>query len=142
MTRREFIQYLYEEKLKEELENAPLKRLVLKDKVIWCAEPGNTKVSDSFDHRRYEMVYVPRSVSALLFCPLSRSPAREPWNHRRAGFRHTTVTHVIFLSYMKTDGESLGRMGYINQAFTDPGKRQDRVVELGVSKHRTEADRV
>ena len=31
MTRREFIQYLYEEKLKEELENAPLKRLVLKD---------------------------------------------------------------------------------------------------------------
>ena len=27
------------EKLKEELENAPLKRPVLKDKVIWYAEP-------------------------------------------------------------------------------------------------------
>ena len=83
MTRREFIQYLYEEKLKEELENAPLKRLVLKDKVIWYAEPGNTKAFDSFDRRRYEMVRVPRSLFVFLLCltlliPLSSSFAMEP----------------------------------------------------------------
>ena len=34
MTRQEFIQCLYGERLKEQLENAPLKRLVLEDKVI------------------------------------------------------------------------------------------------------------
>ena len=56
MTRGEYVQFLYEEKLKDELENAPLTRLVLKDKVIWYAEPGNAKAFDSFDCRRYEMM--------------------------------------------------------------------------------------
>jgi hypothetical protein len=70
MMRREFIQYLYEEKLKEELENAPLKRLVLKDKVIWYAEPGNAKASDSFDRRRYEMVCAPLRFAV---CPAACS---------------------------------------------------------------------
>jgi len=65
MTRGEFIQYLYEEKLKEELENAPSKRLVLKDKIIWYAEPGSAKASDSFDRQRYEMVCVPCSLLVL-----------------------------------------------------------------------------
>ena len=83
MTRREFIQYLYEEKLNEELRNAPLKRLVLKDKVVWYADPGNAKAVDSFDRGCYEMVRVPRSASVLLFCPpllilLSSSFAIEP----------------------------------------------------------------
>jgi hypothetical protein len=27
-------------------------------------------------------------------------------------FDYTTVTHVIFPSYMKSDGQALGRMGY------------------------------
>ena len=92
MTRREFIQYLYEEKLKEELENAPVKSLVLKDKIIWYAEPGNAKASDSFDRRRYEMVCVPLSAPPSVFrvivCPAlysSCSPARSPWSHRCAG---------------------------------------------------------
>ena len=56
MTRGEYVQYLYEEKLKEELEDAPLTRLVLKDKVIWYSEPGNVKAFDSVDCRRYERV--------------------------------------------------------------------------------------
>ena len=43
------IQGLYEEKLKEQLGNAPLKTLVPKDKVIWYAEPGNVKTSNSFN---------------------------------------------------------------------------------------------
>ena len=96
MTRHDFIQYLYEEKLKEELlENAPLKKLVLKDKVIWYAEPGNAKAFDSFDRRRYEMVCVPRFVfhvpcSVLLFARPPAlcspcSPARPQWGHRCAG---------------------------------------------------------
>lgn len=70
MTRCEFIQYLYEEKLKEELETAPPKQLILKDKVIWYAEPGSAKASDSFDRKRYEMVCV-------LCCCLD-SPAYSP----------------------------------------------------------------
>ena len=143
MTRREFIQYLYEEKLKEELENAPLKTLVLKDKVIWYAEPGNAKASDSFDRRRYEMVCpcVPRSVSVWLFARpcLSCSPARSPWSHRRAGFRphNSYPCHIPDLHEERRT--EVGTNG-IRQAFADPGKCQDRVVELGVSKHRIEAD--
>ena len=87
MTRREFIQYLYEEKLKEELKSMPLKRLILKDKFIWYAEPGNAQAVDSFDRRRYEMVRAPRSASTLLFCPaplilLSSSFAIEPPSSR------------------------------------------------------------
>ena len=31
-------------------------------------------------------------------------------------FDHITVTHVIFPSYMKSDGQKLGRMGYINHS--------------------------
>lgn len=81
MTRREFIQYLYEEKLREELENASPKGLVLEDKVIWYAEPGSAKASDSFDRRRYEMVRVPCCCLAPTLIPL---PARPPWGHRRA----------------------------------------------------------
>ena len=84
MTRREFIQYLYEEKLREELENAPPKRLVLKDKVIWYAEPGSAKASDSFDRRRYEMV---RSSCRCLALSLILLPAYSPRSHRRARLR-------------------------------------------------------
>ena len=53
MMRRDSIQYLHKERLEEELVNAPLKRLILKDKVIWYAEPGNAKASDSPDRRCY-----------------------------------------------------------------------------------------
>ena len=119
MTRREFIQYLYEEKLKEELKNTPLKRLVLKDRVIWYAEPGNAKAVDSFDHRCYEMVRVPRfaSVLLLLFCPpllilLSSSFAIEPPSSRISTTQQSP--HIILPGYMKSDGQRLGRIGYIN----------------------------
>ena len=40
MMRRDFIQCLHKEKLREKLENAPLKRPALKDKVIYYVEPG------------------------------------------------------------------------------------------------------
>ena len=140
MKRREFIQYLYEEKLKEELENTPLKRLVLKDKVIWYAEPGDAKAFDSFDRRRYEMVRVVPYLCCCFARPcLSCSPARSPWSHRRPGFRpynsypcHIPELHEERGTEVRTNG--------IYQAFADPGKRQDRVVELGVSKHRIESD--
>ena len=58
MTRRKFIQYSYEVLLKEDLADPPPKRLVLKDKIIWYAKPGTAKASDSFDSKRYEMVFV------------------------------------------------------------------------------------
>ena len=87
MTRREFIQYLYEEKLNEELENVPLKRLVLKDKVIWYAEPGNAKAVDSFDRGCYEMVRVPRLCCCFTRPCLSCSPAHSPSSRRRPGLR-------------------------------------------------------
>jgi hypothetical protein len=67
MTRREFIQYLHEEKLKEELGSAPTKKLVLKDKVIWYAEPGDAKASDSFDRQRYEMVCFVQQFGSLAY---------------------------------------------------------------------------
>ncbi len=121
MTRREFIQYLYEEKLKDELENAPLKRLVLKEKVIWYAEPGNAKASDSFDRRRYEMVcvFVFRVRCPCCCLPTLAYPALQLVRHGATvvpDFDHTTVTHVIFPSYMKSDGQRLGRMGYIKHS--------------------------
>ena len=53
MMRRVFIQCLHKEKLKEKLENTPLKRPVLKDKVIYYVEPGNANASDSPDRRHY-----------------------------------------------------------------------------------------
>ena len=31
-------------------------------------------------------------------------------------FDHTTVTHVIFPTYMKSDGQKLGRMGYVKHS--------------------------
>jgi hypothetical protein len=95
MTRREFIQYLYEEKLKEELENAPPKRLVLMGKVIWYAEPGSAKASDSFDRRRYEMVCVPCSVLPFgtLTHPASSLFAMEPPSCR------TSTTQQLPMSY-------------------------------------------
>ena len=71
MTRREFVQYLYEEKLKEELKDAPPKQLVLKDKIIWYAEPGTAKASDSFDRKRYEMVCVLCCCSIPAYSPSS-----------------------------------------------------------------------
>ena len=73
MTRREFIQYLNKEKLKEELEDAPPKQLVLKDKIIWYAEPGTAKASDSFDRKRYEMVCVLCCCSIPTYSPSSLS---------------------------------------------------------------------
>ena len=78
MTRREFIQYVYEEKLKEELENAPPKKLVLKEKVIWYAEPGSAKASDSFDRKRYEMVCILCCCCLILAYSPSSSFAMEP----------------------------------------------------------------
>jgi hypothetical protein len=109
MTRREFIQYLYEEKLKGDLEDAPPKQLVLKDRVIWYAEPGGAKASDSFDRKRYEMVcsvqvfWLPRSFSLQL---VRHGATVVP------DFNSTTVTHVIFPGYIKGDGQALQRMGY------------------------------
>ena len=84
MTRREFIQYFYEEKLREGMENSPLKRLVLKDKVIWYAEPGSAKASDSLNRTHYEMV---RASCRCVALSLILLPACSPRSHRRARLR-------------------------------------------------------
>ena len=121
MMRSVFIQYLHEEKLKEELENTPLKWLVLKDKVIQYAEPGNEKASDSFDRQRHEMVCVPRSASYPCCCLAALAyPALQLVRHGAAvvpDFDHATDTHIRFPSYMKSDGQRSGRMGYIKRQF-------------------------
>ena len=71
--KRGFIQYLYEERLKDEEIQARAK-----DMVTWSAEPGNAKASISVDRRRYETVCVPRSnpCCCLPFILLSSALAR------------------------------------------------------------------
>ena len=85
ITRREFIQYLslYKEKLKKELEDAPPKQLVLKDKIIWYAEPATAKASDSLtvDATRWSV------ASVVVRLPLILLPARSSWGNCRAGLR-------------------------------------------------------
>ena len=87
--RREFIQYLYAEKLKED---AQPKQLILKDKIIWYAEPGTAEAPDSFDHKRYEMVCVRCCCSTPSYSP-SSSFVMGPL------VRRTSATQSLPMSY-------------------------------------------
>ena len=136
MRRREFIQYSYEEKLKEELEDAPPKQLVLKDKITWYAEPGTAKASVSFDRKRYEMVCVLCCCSTPAYSPSSPFVMGPLWCR-------SSKTQQLTMSYFQLHEERRPGVGTnaVHQAFPNCRTRQDCIMELGVSKHRTEANR-
>ena len=133
--KRGFIQYLYEERLKDEEIQARAK-----DMVTWSAEPGNAKASISVDRRRYETVCVPRSNPCCCFAVY---PALQLARHRVTvvpDFDYTTVT-PCHIPKSHEERRTEVRTNGIHQAFADPGMRRDRVMELGLSKHRIEAAR-
>ena len=101
MTRRELIQYLYEQSLKEGLEIAPLKRLALEDKMrklltLLIVDATRRCVCSSFHIR---LVVKP-------FLLLSSSFALEPPSCRISTTQQ--LPHLIFPSYMKSDGFAIG----------------------------------
>ena len=72
-------------------------------------------------------------------CCFAAYPALQLVGHGATDFDHTTVT-TCHIPELHEDRRTEVRTNGIYQSFTDPGKRRDHVVELGLSKHRIEAD--